>query len=496
MTATADLTREELYERAQALDIAGRSGMSKAELVEAIDGQTAEESLRVASRVDAFRHLAETVAAGEFVLRPRALAGYDRRQHIRQCLREDHVNRIAASAEDTDRKFDALAASRFAFFRGTAFLFYRDMAGDDAWMPTVLALGDVHPENFGVMPNVNNVPIFSVNDFDEAYYAPFTWDIKRGATGFVLAAAEEGELDRKQQAKIVRHFVRGYVEDMQRLARDGTEQNEEMRYDNAPKLIRQLFESAEESRASWLDADYLNEDRSGFRSNEELVPISSRRSEFQTLIEQWVRTNEIEVPARAKGMRVKDVALRRGQGTASLGLNRYYVLIEGPERDGSDDLIIEFKQARHSALAGLVPPSAYEKNTKGERISHAQEVHLVRGDVFYGHVTFEGLSYMSRERAPFRDDIDLDDLSKKDWRRYARICGQVLARVHALSDESGMIDYDLEPAIVQAIGPTELFVADMVEFALETADRLARDHEMFKADHDRGAFKHLDFVHG
>lgn len=48
------------------------------------------------------------------------------------------------------------------------------MAGDDAWMPTVLTLGDVHPENFGVMPNADNVPIFSVNDFDEAYYAPFT----------------------------------------------------------------------------------------------------------------------------------------------------------------------------------------------------------------------------------------------------------------------------------------------------------------------------------
>ncbi len=47
-------------------------------------------------------------------------------------------------------------------------------------MPSVMALGDVHPENFGVMPDRNGAPIFGVNDFDETIYAPFTWDIKRG----------------------------------------------------------------------------------------------------------------------------------------------------------------------------------------------------------------------------------------------------------------------------------------------------------------------------
>lgn len=122
-------------------------------------------------------------------------------------------------------------------------------------------------------------------------------------------------------------------------------------------------------------------------------------------------------------------------------------------------------------------------------------MHLVRGDIFYGHVEFDGLSYLSRERAPFRDDIDLDDLSKSEWKDYAHICGGVLARVHALSDESGRLDYDIEPAIVDAIGPPALFTEDMVEFAVEAADRVRRDHEMFSEDHARGAFEHLDWVH-
>lgn len=174
----------------------------------------------------------------------------------------------------------------------------------------------------------------------------------------MIAPESEGELKRKHQVKSVRHFVQGYIEDMQRLAREATEQDEEMRFDNAPKLIRKLFKDVDENRAEWLVDDYLDETKSGFRSTKKLVPISSRRDEFQKITERLVEENDVEVPECAKGMRVKDVALRRGQGTASLGLNRYYVLIEGPERDGTDDMIIEYKQAQRSALSGLVPPSA------------------------------------------------------------------------------------------------------------------------------------------
>ncbi|QEL10458.1 DUF2252 domain-containing protein [Kushneria phosphatilytica] len=496
MTSPTEQTRKALYEQAQQQEIPGRSSMSKEELAAALEHHaTKAPAPVVATRYETFKRLAEAVAAGEFVLLPRALTGYERRKHVRQTLREDHATRIAAGSEEAESKFDKLSDSLYSFFRGTALLFYRDMAGDDAWMPTVLALGDVHPENFGVMPNVNNVPIFSVNDFDEAYYAPFTWDIKRGAVGFMIAAETEGELKRKQQIKVVRHFVQGYIEGTQRLAREGTEQDEEMRFDNAPPLIRDLFEDAHEERAEWLMGDYLDETGSRFRSTEKLVPITSRREEFQKITDRLIRENNIEVPQRAEGMRVKDVAIRLDQGTASLGLNRYYVLIEGPERDGTDDLIIEYKQARRSALSGLVPPSSYEMDTRAERISHAQAVHLSHGDRFYGHVEFDGLSYMSRERAPFRDDIDLDDLSKSEWKNYARICGGVLAHVHALSDESGRIDYDIEPAIMNAIEPAELFIEDMVEFTTEAADRLRRDHEMFREDHARGAFEHLDWVH-
>ncbi len=224
------------------------------------------------------------------------------------------------------------------------------------------------------------------------------------------------------------------------------------------------------------------------------MPITSRVEEFQEALDRFVKDNDIEVPERSRGMRVKDVCQRLGQGTASLGLPRYYLMIEGPRGDGKDDVMMEFKQARRSALAGLAPPSEYVLDGNAERITHAQGVHLVRGDRFYGAVEIDGLSFMVRERAPYRDDIDLEDLSTKDWKRYAEICGGSLAQSHALSDEAGLVDHDVEPDVLAAIGPEQLFVEDIVQFAEEALTRVRADHASFRADHERGAFSQVDMV--
>jgi uncharacterized protein (DUF2252 family) len=440
------------------------------------------------SRFEAFRQLARRRARGEMVLLPRQLTGNDRRLHVRETIREDHRNRIAQHSEGAAAKFDKLAGSLYSFFRGTALLFYRDMAGEDATMPTVLALGDVHPANFGVMPSADNVPIFGVNDFDEAYYAPFTWDLKRGAVGFLLAAAEEGGQGPARRRRIARRFLTGYLDAIDRFAREETEADHQVRRDNAPALIRELFTGAGQDRRSWLAEDYHDEYGRGFRAGDELVPVTSRCAEFQELVGRLVAERGIAVPARAGQMRVKDVAIRKGQGTASLGLTRYYVLVEGARADGTDDLVIEFKQARRSALAGLTPPSEYDSDGRGPRIARAQGAQLVHGDVFYGAIEFEDRSFVTRERSPFRDDIDLDDLSKKGWKAYARICGEALAHAHALADEAGGVTVDIEPEIGAAIGAPELFVDDILRFAEEAVGRLRIDHEYFRADHARGAF--------
>ncbi|MFZ3585449.1 DUF2252 domain-containing protein, partial [Loktanella sp. DJP18] len=447
------------------------------------------------SRVEAFRDLAQQLASGAQIVSPVLLAGQARREHVRSTLREDHAARIAQQNQGGQQKFDELAGGFFKFFRGTALLFYRDMVGQDSHMPSVLALGDVHPENFGVMPDMNGAPIFGVNDFDETIYAPFTWDIKRGAVGFWIAAREIAEFNRRKRRKIVGKFVDGYVEAMQLYADNATEKNDQYRMDNSPKVIRRLFEEAWQERKDWLWEDYLKPSGRGFRSSDELQPLSSEVEKFQKAINQLADTRNIGKSDRMGNLKVKDVCVRHGQGTASLGLPRYYVLIEGPSQDATDDLIIEFKRARHSALEGLTPPSAFNAGEKGKRIAHGQKVQLAHGDLFYGAVEIEGESFMSRERAPFRDDIDLDDLNYKHWKRYARVCGAALAQAHALSDDLGQIDYDVEPSILAATNPKRLFIADLVRFTEEAADRLRADHTCFCEDHANGAFRNIDIVY-
>jgi uncharacterized protein (DUF2252 family) len=449
---------------------------------------------RSAARFDAFEALAQARAGGEMVALPRALTGHDRRVHVRQTVREDHQSRIVAGSEDARDKFDKLADSLYSFFRGTGLLFYRDMAGEDAWMPTVLCLGDVHPENFGVMPSADNVPFFGVNDFDEAYYAPFTWDVKRGAVGFIIAAEEEGGHGPKRQVKIARAFVGGYLDGMTRFARDGDETRHQLRLDNAPKIIRDLLEDSLEQRGQWLAKKYHDEYGRGFKASKKLVPQPRRVEEFQKVIDRMVKKNAMQVPDRAGDMRVKDVAVRIGQGTASLGLVRYYVMIEGPRRDATDDVILELKQARRSSLAGLTPPSDFGVDGTGDRITDAAQVQLVHGDVFFGHVEFEEMSFMTRERSPYKNEIDLAELDKAEWTDYAALCGQSLAHAHALSDDAGEREVDIEPLVLEAAGTRDLFVDDVLGFALEAAERVRRDHAWFRADHALGAFTQVDQV--
>ncbi len=455
----------------------------------------AKASRSVKNYAQMFDGLAEARSTSFGLISPRNLSGLERRLHVRNTIRGDHRERIEQKASGAEEKFEKLAGSVFSFFRGTALLFYRDMVGTDAHMPTVLVLGDVHPENFGIMPNANNVPIFGVNDFDETFYAPFTWDLKRGVVAFMLAAEEVADYGRKKQRKIAKKFLEGYYHAMKRFAEFSSERHEEFRIDNSPKVIKRLFKQAHEEREDWLWDDYLKPNGLGFKSSKKLSPVSDRTDEFQGHINALAEANGIDVPKRAGELKVKDVAVRHGQGTASLGLDRYYVLIEGPSRNATDDIIIEFKRARDSALEGLVPPNDFATGGQAERIKHGQNVQLAHGDIFYGAVEIDGESFMSRERAPFRDDIDLEDLSYGSWKDYAFACGMALAQSHALSDDSGEIDYDVEPAILDAMRPEALFLDDMLSFADEAAVQLRQDHAFYCRDYELGAFRKVEGVY-
>ena len=94
------------------------------------------------------------------------------------------------------RKFRKMASTPFAFYRGTACLFYADQTdpagpfNDDSFCDKrtsrVWIHGDLHAENFGTYMNGSGELVFNVNDFDEAYVGPFIWDLRRFAASVAL----------------------------------------------------------------------------------------------------------------------------------------------------------------------------------------------------------------------------------------------------------------------------------------------------------------------
>lgn len=78
----------------------------------------------------------------------------------------------------------------FPFFRAT---FYRWMqlwpavCAKLSQAPEVLAVGDLHVENFGTWRDIEGRLIWGINDFDEASELPYTIDLVRLATSAILA---------------------------------------------------------------------------------------------------------------------------------------------------------------------------------------------------------------------------------------------------------------------------------------------------------------------
>jgi len=442
-------------------------------------------------RTEEFREFAEKQAAGTIVMPPLLLPPEERRLYVRRTLREDHQFRIHNRPEGAQAKFDKLTKSLFTFFRGTALLYYRDYAGMDSELPFVLTNGDIHPENFGVMPNEDGAPFFGVNDFDEAYFAPFSYDVKRGAAGFYIAAWEE-DFSQKDRNKVVRSFVNGYLNGLKAFARDDREKWHEFRIDNSPKMIRKLLEEAQRSRRDFLQ-EWIDPEKERFYATKEIVPHSKHIHTFQKIVDAYCENNDMERQRAVEDFfRVKDVAIKKDSGTASLGLDRYFVLIEGPSDDPYDDVVLEMKQTRRSALFGLVPELTTQDDGEAARVVNSHDIHLVGGDSYYGQVEIDGESFLVRERSPYKEEIDVDDLDEDEMQEYAKICGETLAQTHARSDEdTGILEGDAEARILSSIEP-DIFCDDVARFARATAKRLKQDYKAFKRDHKLGAFR---FVH-
>src|SRR5580692_2998431 len=91
-------------------------------------------------------------------------------------------------------KHRQMALALFPFFRATFYRWaqiWREVAADAATAPSLLAVGDLHIENFGTWRDIEGRLIWGINDFDEAYRMPYTIDLVRLAASAHAATIEE-----------------------------------------------------------------------------------------------------------------------------------------------------------------------------------------------------------------------------------------------------------------------------------------------------------------
>ena len=90
---------------------------------------------------------------------------------------------------DLDEKHLKMAEGTFPFLRATYWRWAEtilDVCPELESAPAVLAVGDIHLENFGTWRDADGRLVWGVNDFDEAAEMPYALDLVRLATSAVL----------------------------------------------------------------------------------------------------------------------------------------------------------------------------------------------------------------------------------------------------------------------------------------------------------------------
>src|SRR5260370_37477420 len=122
------------------------------------------------------------------------------------------AKRLPVIRQDIALKHQSMAEDVFPFFRAT---FYRwkqhwpEVCRDLAKAPTVLAVGDLHVENFGTWRDEEGRPLWGVNDLDQVWPGAYTLDLVRLTSSAYLAVSSQHlSLTRREAAEAIEEGYR------------------------------------------------------------------------------------------------------------------------------------------------------------------------------------------------------------------------------------------------------------------------------------------------
>jgi uncharacterized protein (DUF2252 family) len=390
-------------------------------------------------------------------------------------------------------KFRKMAASAFAFYRGTACLFYADLDGGQDAGPYLTAQtarvwihGDLHAENFGTYLDANGRLVFNVNDFDEAFVGPFTWDLRRFAASVALIGYTKA-LGDDVISRLVTVYAAAYRERIGLLA--GGEAVPPLTLDTAQgPLLAALRSARTRTRVGLLDSmtDVQGYDRRFSAGGGAFALDGATRDAVLAAFASYLETLPESSLVRPDSHRVKDVVGRRGIGIGSAGLPSYNLLLEGNTDALENDVVIYMKQGQTPAVSRHVTDPAVRGyfRHEGHRTVISQRALQAHADPWLGWTDLDGVGQLVAEVSPYAVDLDWSDLDDPvQIEAVVADLGRATATMHAAADdESGhsLVPFSTEKSIDEAIGADEEgFAAMLVDFAHSYGARARADHQVF-----------------
>jgi uncharacterized protein (DUF2252 family) len=459
-----------------------------------------------------------------------------RAQWLRHTLVLDNQAFLERDPEQTGGKLAKMGEGPYAWFRGTAAQYARDVMepGGLGYLPSayesadtrdVALVGDPHPENIGSFARAPDFEIIiEFNDFDAATFGPYGFDLRRLALGFWIAGEQllrtttvDGAalaLGEEHRTAAARAVARGYAAEIATLA-VAIRQGSAMEADNEPRgaILEELAETArDDGRTEERLADYTRvEDGQrvmfygdidaprvleygGFAQSvyEDTVgPVDvSEQQRLADLVSRYSPMSFGHTPRDAAALRLKGTSRRLGAGVSSYPVLRYYALLEGPSVAVEDDVLLELKQVLDAVpMPGLPRWPAQPFYTNAERVAVMQQrlQGTADADPWLGWVGAGADGYRFRWRTGYQHGLQISMLAEgfvegeftaDDFVELAELAGRLLARSHGrapkLDGRSGA------PAIADAIaGDDEGLVEEVVGFVERYAPQVLADYDVF-----------------
>ncbi len=417
----------------------------------------------------------------------------ERAGQIASSFTETYPDLIAADPDAWRGKFRKMAGSAFAFYRGSAALFYRDIAQDDDPFlddktSRVWIQGDLHANNFGTYMNSAGMLVFDVNDFDESYVGPFTWDLKRLAASLALLGYEKALSD-DDIRKMIETVARSYAKQVAVFAQGKAESGFALTLATTEGILRDVLGAARlQTRLALLDESTVihSYDRK-FGDDPSMRRLDS---ETQAEVQQAFQTYLDSIPEskrdRRLSYRMKDVVARRGMGIGSAGLPSFNALLEGHSQALENDIVVYMKQATVAAPSLAVPDERIKSYFKDDaaRTVVSQRALQAYADPWLGNTTVFGKGYLVAEASPYTMDLDWSDINQvDDVVQVLNYLGQAVAKIHCVSDEESdqtLVPFSTEEAIGHVIdGRENDFAEYLVEFGEGYGAIVRNDHTLF-----------------